>query len=574
MTNTPNKGYNLQGTGTNSGTWGIVLNSIFSTIDNNLGGTLSLSVAGAANVTLTLAQAQNLIYNFTGVLTGNINVIFPAAGGLYFINNKTTGNFTLTIQAGTSVSGFLVPQGTQAPIYVDNSSSPPTVGGASGTQYIFTAGTIGGTANAITTSTTFPSNFALNNGTLFTIIPTSSNTGATTLNVNGTGAIAINKVGATGLIAVQNGDIVSGVPYILQYNGSVWVALNIVYTAAPTQIGTNFSLSFAYWLQPTIATAAITITVPQVSANFTYYFNLPVTAGGGAIVWTPYSTDVIWVNGTSLGAGVSYTQPKGSTAFLTTDANGNIYLNVDNANLSSAYATAQYGPTAASGTNTTQLATTAFAAALHGKLLNVQTITATGTYTPTAGTNNAIVILQGPGGGGGGCGSSGATGGGQSTASTFGAILTANAGGGGNPANGGGNVPTANAAGTATGGTFNATGSVGFNGYGQVSSNNNGGPPGAPGIFGTGAGSGGAPSGAGAAAAANTGAGGGASGAVASVCNSGASGSAGGLSIYYYTSVASQTVTLPAGGTAGGAGVSGFAGGAGAKGVCIIMEFS
>ena len=57
MTNTPNKGYTNQATATNSGTWGVVLNSNFTTIDNNLGGTLTLSVAGNTNVTLTAAQS-------------------------------------------------------------------------------------------------------------------------------------------------------------------------------------------------------------------------------------------------------------------------------------------------------------------------------------------------------------------------------------------------------------------------------------------------------------------------------------------------------------------------------------
>lgn len=61
-------------------------------------------------------------------------------------------------------------------------------------------------------------------------------------------------------------------------------------------------------------------------------------------------------------------------------------------------------PTATFGTNTTQIATTAFvqAAAGTGRLLNVQVLTATGTYTPTTGTNSVIVEIIGGGGAGGG----------------------------------------------------------------------------------------------------------------------------------------------------------------------------
>lgn len=66
-------------------------------------------------------------------------------------------------------------------------------------------------------------------------------------------------------------------------------------------------------------------------------------------------------------------------------------------------------PTAAAGTNTTQLATTAFVQGINsGRLLNIQTFTASGTYTPTAGTNRIIVEVQASGGGGGGVGATGA----------------------------------------------------------------------------------------------------------------------------------------------------------------------
>ncbi|AQG98598.1 hypothetical protein A9R05_06935 [Burkholderia sp. KK1] len=60
-------------------------------------------------------------------------------------------------------------------------------------------------------------------------------------------------------------------------------------------------------------------------------------------------------------------------------------------------------PTAAFGTSTTQVATTAFAtAAAAGRLVNVQVFTSSGTYTPTSGATRAIVKVQAPGGGSGG----------------------------------------------------------------------------------------------------------------------------------------------------------------------------
>jgi hypothetical protein len=68
-------------------------------------------------------------------------------------------------------------------------------------------------------------------------------------------------------------------------------------------------------------------------------------------------------------------------------------------------------PTAAAGTNTTQIASTAFvqvasAAISPGRLLNVQVFRSSGTYTPTAGTTSAVVEVQGGGGAGGTAGAS------------------------------------------------------------------------------------------------------------------------------------------------------------------------
>jgi hypothetical protein len=69
-------------------------------------GYLAKSVAGAADVTLTIAEALNAIIKFTGALTGNINVIVPTLSKPYFTWNATTGAYTLTMKtvAGSGVT--------------------------------------------------------------------------------------------------------------------------------------------------------------------------------------------------------------------------------------------------------------------------------------------------------------------------------------------------------------------------------------------------------------------------------------------------------------------------------------
>jgi hypothetical protein len=82
-----------------------------------------LSVAGSADVTLSTAQSQNLYFNFTGALTGNINVIFPAsAGRIIIVNNATSGAFTLTVKPSGG-TGFLVTQGSQQFVQIDGTAN-------------------------------------------------------------------------------------------------------------------------------------------------------------------------------------------------------------------------------------------------------------------------------------------------------------------------------------------------------------------------------------------------------------------------------------------------------------------
>lgn len=83
------------------------------------------SVAGGTDVTLSAGQASYPFMNLSGVLTGNINVIFPLAGGQqWIVSNETTGAFTLTAKTAGG-AGVLIPQtGRSAPtsIYSDGST--------------------------------------------------------------------------------------------------------------------------------------------------------------------------------------------------------------------------------------------------------------------------------------------------------------------------------------------------------------------------------------------------------------------------------------------------------------------
>ena len=62
-----------------------------------------------ANVTLTAAQYGQYILNFTGVLTGNVVVFFPASvTGTWQVRNSTTGAYTLTLAVVGTPGSVLV----------------------------------------------------------------------------------------------------------------------------------------------------------------------------------------------------------------------------------------------------------------------------------------------------------------------------------------------------------------------------------------------------------------------------------------------------------------------------------
>jgi len=123
-TYTPNLNLQLQATGENSNTWGEILNTnVFTPIDTALGGAYAANVAGNSDVTLSAANALNLVHNLSGVLTGSISYIFPSGvGRTLIINNATTGAYTVTVKSSGG-TGVAVPQGVRSIVNIDPSNN-------------------------------------------------------------------------------------------------------------------------------------------------------------------------------------------------------------------------------------------------------------------------------------------------------------------------------------------------------------------------------------------------------------------------------------------------------------------
>lgn len=75
-------------------------------------------------VTLTSAEAANVIQKYTGVLSGNVTVVIPQVIQVYYITNQTDGtgaNYTITFTTGVSGSAVaLVPAGNQVILLSDS----------------------------------------------------------------------------------------------------------------------------------------------------------------------------------------------------------------------------------------------------------------------------------------------------------------------------------------------------------------------------------------------------------------------------------------------------------------------
>jgi hypothetical protein len=78
----------------------------------------SIDVSGSGDYTLTGTELNRIAYGFTGILTGNRNIIVPTTVQQYWVNNATTGAYNFTVKP-SSGSGVLVNSGARSILYCD-----------------------------------------------------------------------------------------------------------------------------------------------------------------------------------------------------------------------------------------------------------------------------------------------------------------------------------------------------------------------------------------------------------------------------------------------------------------------
>ena len=106
----------------------------------------TIAVTGGT-YTLAGSELNRIAYKFTGTLASNVEIVVPATVQQYWVNNATTGAFTLGIKTASGTA-TLVTQGATAILYCDGTSiiSATTSAAFSGTVPISQGGT--GAVNA------------------------------------------------------------------------------------------------------------------------------------------------------------------------------------------------------------------------------------------------------------------------------------------------------------------------------------------------------------------------------------------------------------------------------------------
>ena len=160
-----------QGDGENPNTWGSRLNqNALDLVDQAIGQYTTVSVA-SANYTLTVAngsadQARSPFIELQGTVTSSLNVVVPAVGKSYVINDTTTRNptsNTITLKTATG-TGQLVKTGRISQFICDSVSVHPVEGYSSvteGAAGLATNNTFSGT-NIFSGLTSFTSSTSFN----------------------------------------------------------------------------------------------------------------------------------------------------------------------------------------------------------------------------------------------------------------------------------------------------------------------------------------------------------------------------------------------------------------------------
>lgn len=112
----------LIGAGEQTGTWGSTTNTNLGTLlEQSVCGYTTQTISDSTDTTITIPDgatgvARNMYIKCTGALTANRNLIVPAYTKLYFIENATTGGYSVTVKV-SGQTGVAVVNGAKSALF-------------------------------------------------------------------------------------------------------------------------------------------------------------------------------------------------------------------------------------------------------------------------------------------------------------------------------------------------------------------------------------------------------------------------------------------------------------------------
>lgn len=291
---TTNKGLSTPAYG--AAGWNVDLNDNFTIIDKALGSKSSINVATAPAI-LTSTEYNNIIIEFSGIITANKVFQIPSGvGGQWIVRNTTTGSYTITIAnaAGTGTS-VVVDQGSTVSIFSDGTNIRSADIPGSSSNVIFNDNDIRINGFPTYLFNKSSSSSVVRGSRSISSISWSSGTGTATITLSSAIETDINLSGA-GYITIR-GVTSTGGTSLNGYNG-VWAVISGTGTTVTCTIpaslgtpGTYTSGGTIYYGRVqtgtiTIASDPVTVTADEINAagaDKKSYFSGTSTFNSGVI---------------------------------------------------------------------------------------------------------------------------------------------------------------------------------------------------------------------------------------------------------------------------------------------------
>lgn len=91
------------------------------TVNEMVMGHVEIDVTGGDNHTMTDEEFNHAIFNITGAITANLDIVVPDDSKIYFVTNNTTGSYSIAFTTELG-SGSTITQGSSAILASDGTN--------------------------------------------------------------------------------------------------------------------------------------------------------------------------------------------------------------------------------------------------------------------------------------------------------------------------------------------------------------------------------------------------------------------------------------------------------------------